>query len=78
MAELLGACRSLRLKFRYLMAIQKGRENWSRALTTARLSGHRNFTEQNRMPNAILRQAKAPPKSKCLTENEKFYVFPLG
>ena len=49
-----------------------GRENWSTALIIARLSGHRNFTEQNRTPDAILRQAKAPPKSKCLTEDEKF------
>ena len=28
------------------MAVQKGRENWSTTLSAARLSGHRNFTEQ--------------------------------
>ena len=48
-----------------------GRENWSTALSTARLSGHRNFTEQICMPNANLRQAKAVHKSNRLTVEAK-------
>ena len=44
-----------------------GRENWSIAFTAARLSGHRNFTEQNRTPDAILRPLKAATKvTACL------------
>ena len=45
-----------------------GRENWSRALSTARLSGHRNFTEQNRTPDAILRPLKSATKVTACAE----------
>ncbi len=53
-----------------------GRENWSTALSIARLSDHRNFTEQIGMPNANLRQAKAATKvTACL--HQKIYVLKL-
>ena len=56
-----------RLKFRYIMAVQKGRENWCTVLLVSRLSGHRNFTEQIGMPNANLRPRKVATKvTACL------------
>ena len=60
-----------RLKLRYITAVQKGRENWSTALSSARLSGHRNFTEQIA---CLMRFASAEGghKSNRLTETKNF------
>jgi len=47
-----------------------GRENWSTALSTARLSGHRNFIEQIYMPNVNLRPRKAAIKVNAFTRRK--------
>ena len=59
-------------KFRMHLTLAKFPDTASCGISQSRIKG--NFTEQNRMPNAILRQAKAPPKSKRLHDSKNFHL----